>query len=80
MTPSLDQMIAFMNGVLENVPEWDAKESYAILSRLQQLREARGALLAVADHYKEMAGDKPWNKLWLGYAAQLRALVETEGE
>ena len=96
MTVSLDQMIAFMTDCVAGAPDPDQRDmNAALLSRLQQLREAQGALEAGADVLDDIAlkdemtpcrtvGGSNLRQLSAmatrNKAAQLRALVETEGE
>ena len=79
MTPSLDQMIAFVRSEMQTSLTSDELNTYAaILSCLKQLREAQGAIQRAAyvlqmdwDNADGVCGDEV-------FAAQLRALVEGE--
>jgi len=81
MTVSLDQMIAWLVKLRATYPgpALDLVDDpiNAILSRLCKLREAQHALRFAA---VELQGDLPRRPPNTDFAAQLRALVETEGE
>ena len=86
MTVSLDQMIAFMTDCVAGAPDpYQRDMNAALLSRLQQLREAQGALEWASNVAKigpPLTPDRDYalEEKYEQQAAQLRALVETEGE
>jgi len=81
MTVSLDQMIAWLVKLRATYPgpALDLVDDpiNAILSRLCKLREAQHALIFAAQDLEDTIAAQPYKRK---FAAQLRALVETEGE